>query len=158
MRNEDEEWQWGICWWHQTERFCWLCTGPGTLERLEICSVSHGMKFNTKCWILHLEQSNAGLNIHWEKSAQTVGPFQWKYYIFLFYFLKLWITLERGQSCLIVAHTGKARWGSEGICCAAIVKKGRRILSGMDFWWNLFQTSDEMLADFIPCKAHGVST
>lgn len=50
--------------------------------------MSHGMKFNTKCWILHLEQSNAGLNIHWEKSAQTVGPFQLKILYFFVLFSK----------------------------------------------------------------------
>lgn len=52
---------WEICWWHQTGRCYWLCTGPGGLERLENWSVSHGVKFNNnKCWILHLEQGNAG--------------------------------------------------------------------------------------------------
>lgn len=95
---------WEICWWHQTGRCCWLSTEQGGLERLEHGTVSHGVKFNnSKCWILHLEQRNAGHNIHWERSAQTVGPLQLKIlHFFLFCILKLWITLERGNHAWLV--------------------------------------------------------
>lgn len=65
---------------------------------------------------------------------RELGLSNWKYSIFLFYFLKLRITLERGQSCLIGSHRGRSGWGSEDIWCAAIVKKGCRILSSMKWW------------------------
>lgn len=90
------------------------------------------MKFNNnKCWILHLEQRNAGHNIHWERSAQTVGPFQLKMLYFSVLFSK--VVHHPGERAVMLDwFTQRQIW--EGIWCAAIVKKGCRILSPVQWW------------------------